>query len=171
MNRSRVLSLSGFLLFLFSATSAVAQTPDVMNLQPQVLDTIESYLRSDAVKTAKPDYPAEALAAGAQGLVIVAVRFDENSDPIKINVLQSPHPSITEAVIKAVKAWKIGRYRKIDYGRPLHLQGELRFHFIIENAQGRVEDPSKEEMAKPIYLYLRINNKQRKNNLDWPFGP
>jgi hypothetical protein len=60
-----------------------------------VLDTVEAYLRSDAVKTVRPDYPAEALATGAQGLVIVAVRFDEKFDPIKISILQSPHPSIT----------------------------------------------------------------------------
>lgn len=171
MNRYRILLLSGLLLFLCSATSAMAQTSAVMNLEPKVVETVEAYLRRDAVKIATPDYSADALAAGAHGLVIVAVRFDENFDPIKISILQSAHPSITEAVIKAVKEWKIGKQPRIDYGRPQHLQGELRFHFIIENGQGRVADPSLEEMEKWSKPYLESVNKRRKRNLDWPFGP
>jgi len=112
--------------------------------------TLEVYIRHDAVKTVTPNYPEEAIASGAQGLVIAAVRFDEKGDLIKIKVLQSPHSSITDAVIQAVKEWKIGKNHKIDYGRPGHLQGELRFHFILENGTGCVEGPSDDELKTKV---------------------
>ena len=165
MNQSRTNCIICLLLIVSSRVLlAQAQT-----LQPMVGSTLEVYIRHDAVKTVTPNYPEEAIAAGAQGLVIAAVRFDEKGDLIKIKVLQSPHSSIADAVIQAVKEWKIGKNHKIDYGRPGRLQGELRFHFILENGTGRVEGPSDDELKTQSKLYLDSIDASVHSDFDKPF--
>jgi TonB family protein len=166
MNQSRINCLVCLLLIVGSTMVVSAQT---QTLQPMVGSTMEDYLRHDAVKTVTPSYPEEAIAAGAQGLVIAAVRFDEKGDLIKITVLQSPHSAITEAVIQAVKEWKLGKNHKIDYGRPGHIQGELRFHFILENGTGRVEGPTDDELKTQSKLYLDSIGASGHADFDKPF--
>ena len=168
MKQSRINCIARLLLILSSAMLVSAQT---QKLQPLVGDTLERYIRSDAVKTVTPVYPADAIAAEVQGLVIAAVRFDEKGDLLEIKILQSPHSSITEAVLSAVKEWKIGKHHKIDYGRPGHLQGELRFHFILENGQGRVEGPSDDELKSHSKVYLDSIDASVHTDFDKPFRP
>lgn len=113
----------------------------------------EAELRHDATKTAMPTYPDEALAASAQGLVDVAVMFDENGDCEcdYMHALESPHPAITQAVKDALKQWKI----KIGYdspnqefARPVRPFAEVRFHFVIRAGVPTVEPATQEEQMK-----------------------
>ncbi len=166
MTQSRIICIVCLLLIVGSSALVSAQT---QTLRPMVGLTMEGYLRHDAVKTVTPGYPEDAMAAGAQGLVIAAVRFDEKGDLIKIAVLQSPHSSITEAVTQAVKEWKIGKNHKLDYGVPGHIQGELRFHFILENGKGRVEGPAGDELKTESKLYLDSIGASDHPDADKPF--
>jgi TonB family protein len=90
----------------------------------------EPVIRGEATNAPMPVYPEEAISAGAQGLVDLAVLFDEKGHTIHIKILESPHPAITKAVKDAVNQWtqKTG----VDsIGRLYRTIGELRFHFII----------------------------------------
>jgi TonB family protein len=111
---------------------------------PVVLES-EYRIRRRAIEIVLPEYPEEAKAAGAQGLVIVAVHFetDGNYDGMKIAV--SPHASITEAVAASLRQWRVmpvsrtGEYR---------LQGELRVRYVIEGREYRVELLPDEEQRR-----------------------
>jgi TonB family protein len=110
-----------------------------------------SELRHDAITTVMPIYPDEAQAAGAQGLVNVAVVFDEKGDFARMQVLESPHAAITQAVSDALKQWKI----KIGYdspyqefARPIRPFAEVRFHFVIRDGVPTVEPAMSEEQMR-----------------------
>ncbi len=109
-------------------------------------------LRVLMVHTVMPEYPEEALSAGAQGLVVAAVRSNPNGDLVTIKILQSPDPSISKAVVNALKQWKMKRTVN-GGGEPSRYQGELRFHYIIENGVGRVENPTREEQVTYSQAY------------------
>jgi TonB family protein len=99
----------------------------------------ERGFRLEAQRKVMPAFPDEALKAGAQGVVVLSLYQDAEGLAAKIKVLESPHPAISEAAIKAVEQWKWRRFVKGGIGRPV--QGKLTFYFIIENGSGRVEDP------------------------------
>ena len=167
--KSRISFIIGLLLIFLAPISALTQT---QALEPMVVGAGQASIVGDAVKRVTPEYPAEAIAAGAQGLVVAVVRFNaQTNDLVKIKVLQSPHPSITEAVIKAVKEWKIGRWPKVDYGKPVHIQSELYFHFILEDGKGRVEGASDDELKADSKLYRDSINASVGLDLDKPFRP
>lgn len=113
----------------------------------------ESELRREAINTVMPSYPGEAIAAGALGLVDVAVMFDENGncDCIHLQALESPHPAITEAVREALKQWKIGILYDSPYresARPVRPLAEVRFHFLIHEGVPTVEPATREEAVQ-----------------------
>jgi hypothetical protein len=123
----------------------------------------EPGIRNDAINAPMPVYPDEAVRAGAQGLVDIAVRFDEGKFTA-IKVLDSPHPAITTAVKDAVKQWTIkptydSPYREIR--RPIRRYGELRFHFVIREGVPSVENPSREEQEIRSPAYQKVMREER----------
>lgn len=118
---------------------------DSRHINSPIANSDEYMLRShDVIYTVTPEYPEEAIRKGAQGLVDLAVRFDEDGNLSHVKVLESPDPLISQAVVKAVKQWKV-RPIPGTKGVPWRNQGELRFHFVIENGKGKVENPSEDE--------------------------
>lgn len=117
------------------------------NQQPNshLFDVDEFIFRKfDVIKTVMPEYPEQALRAGAQGLFVAVVRFDEDGNFSKIRIFESPHPLISKAVVDALKQWKTRHL--VDFnGVPCRIQSDVRFHFIIDNGVGRVENPSEDE--------------------------
>jgi TonB family protein len=99
----------------------------------------ERGFRASALRKAMPEFPEEALKAGAQGMVVLSLYQDGEGNAAKIKVVESPHPALTEAAIKAVKQWKWRKFRSGGIDRPV--LSKLSFNFIIENEVGRVEDP------------------------------
>ena len=98
----------------------------------------ECGFRVIAIRKVMPDFPEEALAAGAQGAVILSLYHDAQGNAAKIKVVESPHHALTEAAIKAVKQWKWRLFRSGGIDRPI--LGKLSFKFIIEDGAGRVVD-------------------------------
>jgi hypothetical protein len=110
----------------------------------------EAELRHAAITTVMPTYPDEAVAAGAQGLIDVAVMFDENGDCdcIHMQAVESPHPAITEAVREALKQWKVKigyDYPNQQFAHPVRPFAEVRFHFVIREGVPTVEPATREE--------------------------
>jgi hypothetical protein len=94
-----------------------------------------------------PDYPEEAKKEGPQGLVSVVVLFDQEGKVAKTKFLETPHSLLKEAVSHALEQWKLlpmydSRLEKEE------TQTQLRFHFIFENGQGRVEPATEEEQRE-----------------------
>lgn len=103
------------------------------------LFTSEFGFRLDALRKVMPEFPDEALKVGAQGTVVLSLYQDGEGKAAKIKVVESPHPALTEAAIKAVKQWKWRRFKSGGIWRPI--LSKLSFNFIIESGVGRVEDP------------------------------
>jgi|SRR4051812_17490522 hypothetical protein len=118
----------------------------------------EGQLRHDALVTVMPEYPAEAVNAGTQGLAEVGVLFDENGDYKGMRVLESPHPIISKAVAEALKQWKVKIYEDSPYQEtalPIRPFGEVRFHFVIRDGVATVEPATPEEQRVSSPLFAR----------------
>lgn len=98
----------------------------------------ECGFRVNATRKVMPEFPAEALQAGAQGAVVLSLYHDAEGDAAKIKVVESPDRALTEAAIRAVQEWKWRLFRSGGIDRPI--LGKLSFKFIIEDGVGRVED-------------------------------
>jgi TonB family protein len=151
--------LAGLLLLLLASTSK-AQTDE----KPPLAILWEGSLRQQVVKAVTPDFPEEAKAAGAHGLVIVAVHFDAEGDFVNAKVLESPHRAITEAVLAALKEWKIKPVVFQWYGVS-RAQGELRFVYVNKDGETHVDTLSHDEQWKLSPQYRKIDLQFRD---EWP---
>jgi hypothetical protein len=105
----------------------------------------EPLIRGEATNAPMPIYPEAAINAGLQGLVDAAVVFDENGKTMRIKILESPGRSLSKAVEEAVNQWtERGGLFTLEH-IPVRTIGELRFHFVIRDGVGTVENPSREE--------------------------
>jgi TonB-like protein len=128
------------------------------------IDYNESYvsevtLRHQAINAPMPVYPAQAIAVNAQGLVDVAVRFDEEGKFMGMKVLESPHPALSKAVETALKDWTVRVLYDSPYPetrRPGRTFSELRFRFVIVDGDARVENSTLEEQTKMNPKWLKI---------------
>jgi len=122
----------------------------------------EDSLRKRVSESVIPEFPEEARAAGAQGLVIAAVHFDEDGNHSKTRVLKAPHPDISLAVTKALTRWKIKPYL-VDSVLRARTRSELRFHYVIEDGVGVVREPSIDEQKKHSREYMKIDRSFRRS--------
>lgn len=101
----------------------------------------ERDVRRFAVKTVLPPYPEEAKKARAQGVAVAELEITTKGDVTSVRLLESPHPSIEEAVSNAVMQWKF----KVDVpaDAPQCVKGKLTFYFVIEGNNARVKNPQR----------------------------
>jgi hypothetical protein len=109
--------------------------------------TSERGARSQAENIVLPSYPEEAKAEGNQGVVWAMVLFDQEGKLAKTRFLETPHPLLAEAVGHALEEWKLKRLYNSGL-EPIETQTAVRFHFIFENGQGRVETATDEEQKE-----------------------
>ncbi len=137
----------------------------MLGTQPQVATPLglipEDGLRKRVTESVVPEFPEEALAAKAQGVVITAVHFDEDGNHSRTRVLKSPHPEISLAVTKALTRWKVKPYL-VDSVLKARIQSELRFHYVIEDGVGVVREPSIDEQKAHSREYMKIDLKFRR---------
>lgn len=94
----------------------------------------EGAIRQLVLKRVMPELPKETPINSAQGLVIVAVVFDEEGKLSQAEVLEAPHPLIKQAVLDALKLWETDRRGGPD---GLHqLAGWLSFDRIKDGKWG-----------------------------------
>lgn len=141
-----------------------------VDYQLAVLD--EAELRHEALTTAMPEYPEEASSAGLQGLVHVAVLYDENGEFMRMKVLHSPHPRLSQAVATALKRWKLRILYDSPYPEnrlPFRNLAEARFHFVIRDGIPTVEPATLEEQKKSSVEFIKITGPSKdRANMDWP---
>lgn len=76
-------------------------------------------------------YPEEAKEDDIQGLVLVSFVVEKKGEIVEMKVIESPHESLTNALLSAVKkmpTWNPGR---LD-GRPIRVRYRLPFRFKLE---------------------------------------
>jgi hypothetical protein len=130
---------------------------------------VELVIRHEAINAPTPVYPEEAVKAGAQGLVDLAVAFDEHGNAKVVKILESPNPEITKAVKDAVRQWTVRVLYDSPYSstrRPLRLIGELRFHFVIKDGVGSIQNPSEEEQGLMSKAYRKVVDEYRRRPKD-----
>jgi outer membrane biosynthesis protein TonB len=66
----------------------------------------EGLIRKIVIKHVMPEFPKGTPINSAQGLVVVAVVFDEEGKLSQAEVLEAPHPLIKQAVLDALKLWE-----------------------------------------------------------------
>jgi outer membrane biosynthesis protein TonB len=108
----------------------------------QVVKVAEVSLRKAAYKKVMPDFSPEAVKQNAQGIAVAELVVDESGNVVKVDVLESPHPLVTEAVSEAVGQWRFNVTTL--KGTPVSLRGKLTFYYVIdERGVGRVDNPRK----------------------------
>jgi TonB family protein len=150
---------AGLLLLLLAPTNSAQSEKE-----PPLALLWEGDLRRRVVSAITPDFPEEAKSAGAHGLVIAAVHFDADGNFVNARVLESPHPAITEAVLTALKEWKI-KPVVFQWEGVSRAQGELRFVYVNKDGESRVDTLTHDEQWKLSPQYKKIDLKFRD---EWP---
>jgi TonB family protein len=65
--------------------------------------------------------------------------ISENGNVVSVNILESPHKSISNAVIVALKQWKFIPFT--IKGKPEKVTGKITYYFIVDGEKNRVESP------------------------------
>ena len=159
----RVLKLVIVAVFCVTASGQVPGEPDKkLFVDYQVGFLTEGTLRHDAQVTVMPVYPEEAITRGAEGLVDVAVIFDENGEWKLMEIFESPHPAISQAVGDALKQWKIKVFHDAydrETSLPIRPLAEVRFHFSIRNGVPTVEPATDEEQRRGSRQFTNYVNR------------
>ncbi len=93
-------------------------------------------------KLVKPEYPPEALAAGARGIVILEIVIDTQGRVASVEVVRSV-PPFDEAAVAAVRQWEY-EVTRVD-GRPVPVRLTVPLTFAL-----RLPDVSREEGIPPL---------------------
>ena len=137
------------ILLIAISLQAFAQDPQpTLPSRPNELLLLEreSVCRRHVTKLEKPTYPEDAQKAGIQGQVLAFVWFDKNGKLVDAKILRSPSESLSNAVLIALKSWRIAPdaplYPEANY------MSELRFVFVLNNGTAEVADAAEAEQDK-----------------------
>ena len=161
MRGKMTLQLVGSLLLLLAINRGAIAQDD--SSRPNYALYCERATRELVIDRVAPKVPQEVLRDGAQGLIVVAVVFDEEGRLLKAAVLEAPHPLLKQAVIEALKEWRIAK-RTTSLG-PIKPAGWLTFDFRIIDGEGQFD------YAAPDQLGDKEDRKYRhpfvKANREW----
>lgn len=99
----------------------------------------ENHLRTKAISSVMPKFPAAARKGKASGAAVAQITVDGEGRVVNVEVLEAPHPSINEAVKEALYKWRFAKFTV--KGKPLRVRGKLTFYFVNEKKGARVENP------------------------------
>lgn len=136
------------LLVTISLRTAAQDPQPTLPSQPDdpLLLERERVCRRHVTKLVKPVYPEDAQKAGIQGQVLAFVWFDKDGKLLEAKILRSPHELLSDAVLVALKSWRIAPdaplFPKANY------MSELRFLFVLNKGNAEVVDAAEEEQEK-----------------------
>jgi TonB family protein len=107
--------------------------------KPTKITVGEITLRKKAIKTVIPRYPKEAIKANISGVAVSEIAVAEDGTVADVKVLESPHQSINDALIEALKQWKFSAFT--IKGVPQKVSGKITFYFVLENNKPKIESP------------------------------
>ena len=85
-------------------------------------------LNGKAVSKPLPKYPAEAKAAGAEGVVVVQVTVDEGGSVVSAEAV-SGHPLLHEAAVRAARTARFSP--TLLSGQPVKVSGVITYNFVL----------------------------------------
>jgi len=142
-----------------SQAQELAKPQDQMQsaqVRGQVFGEPEYFLRKHLVDSPKLDYPQAAQEAKIQGKVVVFVWFDKDGSLVEAKTLVSPDESLSNAVVTALKVWRIK-----PYGQGPHLS-EFRFVFSLKEGEAQVSDaPEAEQRTASEELKQEIRRRRK----------
>ena len=142
------------------AQTATTDHPQEQIIQGQLFGEPEYFLRKHVIDSPKPEYPEAAKQGGIQGEVIMFVWFDKFGELIETKPLMSPHESLSEAAVTAVKKWRIKPHTKgVDAA---DLVSEVRFIFSLSSEPKVSEAPADEQrtVSEPLKREMERRRKQ-----------
>ena len=98
----------------------------------------ESYVRSHAITTAMPTYPADAIKRHATGVMQARIAISDHGQVEQIKVSPNSHPLLRQAVADAVTQWTFDLKPGLPMPGRMYL-GRLTFKFSINDDGPRVE--------------------------------
>jgi TonB family protein len=137
-------------------SSKLPDQATVKLVEGNVFGETEHFLRRHLVDSPKPEYPSAALEAKIQGQVLVFVWFDKDGRLIEAKPLISPNELLSNAVVNALKVWRIKP--KAD----MPLLSELRFIFSLDGNDARVSEAPEAEQQKVSEEFKKEIARRRK---------
>lgn len=116
---------------------------------PSEVSIGEVSLRQRTLSSPKPAYPPEVEKAGIQGVVVAAVTIDSAGRFVNVDVLESPHRTLSDAVTLAVRNWRI-RPITVGTGQPVStVTSLLTFYFTTQAGKASVLSPQEMMKTRP----------------------
>lgn len=109
----------------------------------------EGDLRSLAIQSVMPSYPARAKSGHITGVAVALVYLDEIRRVVKVELLQAPCPDIEEGVKSAVLQWRFPPPRPREPS--VKLSGKLTFYFVRLHEQLQVLNPNEAPNIRSAY--------------------
>ena len=129
---SRIVNLTVAGMLMISSVAA--------NGSPMVIRVAELSLRKSVVTSVMPTFPQDAIRRRVSGVAVAQILFDADGKVIRSKILEAPDASTGDAVIAAVKQWKI--HPQTVNSEPVQIRGKLTFYFVIDRSGvGRVTNP------------------------------
>lgn len=107
--------------------------------QPGTIRVHENHLRTKALSSILPKFPAKARKAKASGVAVGRITIDESGRVVAVEILESPHPAIEEEVKRALFQWRFTPFTVKGIAR--RTIGKLTFYFVNDKQGARVENP------------------------------
>lgn len=130
-----ILALS-LVLFLALVTTSSSSSNSQSN--KKVIRLTEKTLRERATKSVMPSFPEDAMKRGAKGLAVAELEFDTKGDVTLVEIVETPDPSISEALGAAIKQWKFRTFKMA--GEPVCVRGVLSFRYQSDGTKGTVRN-------------------------------
>ena len=110
--------------------SDIEPPADVLNAEPDPsFNTLPAVTQGRLRTKTQPIYPAEAKRIGAQGTVIVEGTIGKDGRLHDLKPVSSPHPTLTEAALVAVRKWEYEPY--LLNGLPVEVDTEINVMFNL----------------------------------------
>lgn len=114
----------------------------VMHASSQELRNVavaEETLRSYAIEVVMPSYPSRTKRHHVRGVAVVHLDVNEKGDVVGVEVLEAPHPLVSQTVTEAVRQWKFKP--PTIRGKAVPIRGKLTFYYVVKKGKGTVENP------------------------------
>jgi TonB family protein len=99
--------------------------------------TSEAVLRHSALETVRPTCPPD---ARTNEVVVARVLIGNTGRVRRLELLESPGPSFSDAVSEALRVWRF-QPPAPDGNRPVHLSARLTFYFVVREGKCQVLYP------------------------------
>lgn len=105
------------------------------------------------IKDVKPVYPERSLAAGDEGVVVVALKVDASGTVTDAHVLSSRCPALNESALKATRSWRYEKVLVNGEAKPFTMTAQVPFRLPekLKSRAGRAGACRWVDPPKPIF--------------------